>query len=174
MKMCVARTDAFGGADFATTRLRLPWGPDEGLFVFDQFGHASPIEVPLPDDLVRRGMFPYVILSTHDGESALLAQKWFDRPITSWQLIADAGVDAASVCLTPRAVANGISGHGLREAESVVQNAPDLWAQVALDTHPVLGVRITLGDGAYPLRLALDANGVGVGWVLELGVVETK
>ena len=54
-----------------------------------------------------------------------------------------------------------------------VHDSPDLWAQVALDARPLLGVRITLGDGAYPLQLALDAQGAVIGWVLELGIAET-
>ena len=62
MTLRVDRTDAFGGVDFSTTRLRIPWTPDEGLFVYDQFGGATPVEIPLPDALVARGTFPYVIL----------------------------------------------------------------------------------------------------------------
>lgn len=173
MTLRVPRTDAFGGADFATTRVRIPWTPGEGLFLFDQFGGAAPTEVPLPGDLIARGMYPYVILSCHDGESVLLAQRWFDRPIASWKLVHELGVDSASVCLTPRSVAERITGNGLAAAERLVQDAPDLWAQVALDAQPLVGVRVTAGDGTYPLRLGLDASGSGVGWVLELGGVET-
>lgn len=173
MTLRVARTDAFGGADFATTRLRIPWTPEEGLFVFDQFGGATPLEIPMPDDFVKRGTFPYVILSCYDGDTAFLAQRWFDRPIGSWKKIGDVGVDSASVCLTPRSVAERISGDGLTEAEKLVQDAPDLWAQVALDARPTLGVRITSGDGSYPLQLALDPSGAAIGWVLELGIAQT-
>jgi hypothetical protein len=174
MSMRVAREAAFGGADFATTRIRIPWSPDEGLFLFDQFGGATPLEIPLPPELVKRGMFPYVILSCFDGDTAFLAQRWFDRPIAGWNLLCHVGVDASSVCLTPRSVAEQISGDGLVEAENLVQNAPDLWAQVALDARPVLGVRITVGDGSYPLQIALDAAGAPLGWVLELGIAETS
>ena len=173
MKLRVARTDAFGGADFATTRLRIPWTTAEGLFLYDPFGGATPLEIPLPADLVARGMFPYVILSCHDGDTAFLAQRWFDRPVGSWQLLAHVGVDSASVCLAPRTVAERITGAGLAEAERFVHDAPDLWAQVALDARPLLGVRVTLGDGAYPLHVALDGEGSAIGWVLELGVTET-
>ena len=169
----VPRTDAFGGANFATTRLRVPWSPADGLFLFDQFGGAAPVEVPLHPDLVKRGTFPYVILSCHDGDSAFLAQRWFDRPIGSWKLGGELSVDSASLCLTPRAVAERITGNGLAEAEKLVQDATDLWAQVALDGHPVLGVRVTVGDGTYPLHIALDDLGAPMGWVLELGIAET-
>src|SRR4029079_8914055 len=141
MTLRVPRTDAFGGADFATTRLRIPWTPAEGLFVYDQFGGARPCEVALPDDLVAPGTFPYVILSCHDGDTAFLAQRWFNRPVASWKALEDVGVEYSSVCLTPRSVAERISGNGLSEAERLVMDAPDLWAQVALDARPLLGVR---------------------------------
>lgn len=167
------RSDAFGGADFATTRLRIPWSPDEGLFVYDQFGGALPFEVPLPDALIARGTFPYVILSCHDGDSAFLAQRWFDRPIASWRRHTQLGVDSASVCLAPRSIAEKITGNGLADAERLVQAAPDLWAQVSLDGRPLLGVRVSVGDGSYPLQIALDQNGEALGWVLELGLAQT-
>ncbi len=173
MTLRVDRTDAFGGASFATSRLRIPWTPQEGLFLFDQFGGATPFEVPLPEGLVARGTFPYVILSCHDTDTAFLAQKWFDRPITSWRLHGEVAVASASVCLTPRSIADSITGNGLADAEKLVNDAPDLWAQVALDGQPLLGVRITVGDGAYPLQIALDERGAPVGWVLELGVAKT-
>lgn len=144
-----------------------------GAFLFDPFGGAKPCEIALPPNLVARGTFPYVVLSCHDGESAFLGQRWFDRDIASWRLIDELGVDSASVCLTPRSVADRITGDGLSAAKKLVQDAPDLWAQVALDGHPVLGVRITRGDGAYPLQLALDAKRSAVGWVLELGLATT-
>jgi hypothetical protein len=164
----VDRTEAFGGGSFATYRLRIPWTTGDGLFLFDQFGGATPREVPLPPQLVARGTFPYVVLSCDDGESAFLAQRWFDREIVAWRRIDELSVDSACVCLTPRAVAEGISGDGLSAAEKLVQDAPDLWAQVALDGHPLLGIRITAGDGQYPLYLAVDAAGASLGWVLEL------
>lgn len=173
MTLRVDRSSAFGGGPFATYGSRIPWTTAEGLFLFDPFGGRPPLEIPLPPSLVARGTFPYVILSCHDGESAFFAQRWFDREIASWRLIDEVGVDSASVCLTPRSVADGITGDGLATAEKLVQDAPDLWAQVALDAHPVMGVRITAGDGAYALRLALDADGASLGWVLELGVATT-
>jgi len=173
MTLRVDRNEAFGGSSFATTRLRIPWTPEDGLFVFDQFGGAAPIELPLPESLVARGMFPYVILSCHDTDTAFLAQRWFDRPIASWTLVGEVGVDSATICLTPRTIAESITGNGLGAAEKLVQEAPDLWAQVALDGRPLLGVRVTVGDGSYPLRIALDESGAPVGWVLELGVAST-
>lgn len=173
MTLRVDRSEAFGGSSFATTRLRIPWSPEDGLFVFDQFGGAVPIEVPLPGSLVARGMFPYVILSCHDTDSAFLAQRWFDRPIASWLLHGHLGVDSATICLTPRTIAESISGSGLEAAEQLVREAPDLWAQVALDGRPLLGVRVTVGDGNYPLHIALDPSGEPLGWVLELGVAST-
>jgi hypothetical protein len=169
----VDRSEAFGGASFATSRLRIPWAPDEGLFIFDQFGGGSPLEVPLPDALVGRGTFPYVILSCHDGDTAFLAQRWFDRPIAAWHLHGEVGVDSASVCITPRSIAERISGRGLAEAEKLVHDAPDLWAQVALEGRPLLGIRTTLGDGSFPLQIALDAASEPIGWVLELGLAQT-
>jgi hypothetical protein len=172
MTLRVSRTDAFGGAGFATTRLRIPWTPEEGLFLFDQFRGAAPSEIPLPEALVARGTFPYVILSCHDGDTAFLAQRWFDRPVASWTVHGELGIDSASVCLTPRSIAEEISGNGLADAEKLVLDAPDLWAQVALDGRPLLGVRITLGDGTYPLQIAHDADGEAIGWVLELGVAQ--
>lgn len=172
MTLRVPRKDAFGGADFATTRLRIPWTTAEGLFIFDQFGGAAPLEVPMPDDFVARGTFPYVILSLHDGETVFVAQRWFDRPIASWRLLAHVDVDSSTICLTPRSIAERISGDGLAEAEKLVLEAPDLWAQVALDARPAIGIRITAGDGSYALQLALDAAGSALGWVLELGIVE--
>jgi len=173
MTLRVPRTDAFGGANFATSRLRIPWTPDEGLVVVDQFGGAAPLEVPLPDALVARGTFPYVILSCFDGNTAFLAQRWFDRPVVAWELLGEVGVDSASVCLAPRTSAHRVSGKGLAEAEQVVHESPDFWAQVAVDARPLLGVRTTLGDGAYPLLLALDDASEPIGWVLELGIAET-
>ena len=173
MTLRVDRSDAFGGASFATTRLRIPWTPEEGLFIFDQFGGATPFEVPLPDNLVARGTFPYVILSCHDGDTAFLAQRWFDRKIASWSRHGEVSVDSASVCLTPRSIAESISGNGVGEAEKLVHDAPDLWAQVALDGRPLLGVRLTLGDGRFPLQIALDETGAALGWVLELGLAQT-
>jgi hypothetical protein len=173
MSWRVARSDAFGGASFSTTRLRIPWAPSDGLFVYDTFGGAAPIELPLPEELVARGTFPYVILSCHDLDAAFLAQRWFDRPITSWHLLAHVQVGRTTVCLTTRSTATTLSGAGLVEAERLVNDAPDLWAQVALDAQPVLGVRVTRGAGTYPLHLALDETGTPVGWVLGLGVAET-
>ena len=170
------RSEAFGGGNFSTTRLRIPWTPEEGLFLYDQFGGALPLEVPLPDALVARGTFPYVILSCHDGDTAFLAQRWFDRPIASWKLLNQVSVAShgagASVCLAPRSIAEKISGNGLAEAERLVQAAPDLWAQVSLDGRPLLGVRVSRGDGTYALHIARDQNNEALGFVLELGIAE--
>jgi hypothetical protein len=173
MAMRVPRTDAFGGASFATSRLRLPFGPEEGLFVFDRLGEGAPLEVPLPASLVGRGTFPYVILSSFDGDTAFLAQRWVDRPVAAWQALGAARVSSASVCLTPYQVATRPSRDGLVEAARVVRSAPDLWAPLALEGGPLLGVRITQGNGAYPLSLACGASGEAVGWVLEFGLAET-
>jgi hypothetical protein len=54
-----------------------------------------------------------------------------------------------------------------------VHDAPDLWAQVALEGRPLLGIRTTLGDGSFPLQIALDAASEPIGWVLELGLAQT-
>jgi hypothetical protein len=111
-----------------------------------------------------------VILSCHDGDTAFLAQRWFDRPIAGWHVQGEVCVDSATVCLTPRSIAERISGKGLAEAETLLHDAPELWAQVALDGRPLLGVRTTFGDGSFPLHIAFDEANEMIGWVLELGL----
>ncbi|MCA9597842.1 MAG: hypothetical protein KC776_31235, partial [Myxococcales bacterium] len=79
-------------------------------------------------------------------------------------------VDAASVCATSRTTATSISGDDLVEAEDALF-AADYWVQTSLDGVPILAIKITVGDGAFPLYLAKSATGESVGWMLELGLI---
>jgi hypothetical protein len=161
-----------GSPTLVATRIRVPWGATGGLFLFDQFGGAAPYEITLPEEV--EGQLPDLVLTELAHETAFLAQRWTAQPIASWRAVATLSVDSASICVTTRKTAQGITGEGLLEADDALQESETSWLQTSLDGQPVLGVRISGGDGDYTLRIAEDGDGSPVGWVLHFGIVSTS
>lgn len=159
------RKDAFR----ATQRIPVAWRPADGLWVFDQFGGAAPYEIELPDDVRHQRALPDLQLSMdEEGETWFVAQRWFEGDVAWWELVEEIDVDSASVCFTPRAIAEGISGDDLAAAEAALRASHAPSAQLSLDRHPLVAIRLTHGDGSYPLFMALDADRREIGWVLDL------
>ncbi|MBI5496957.1 MAG: hypothetical protein HY904_18225 [Deltaproteobacteria bacterium] len=151
---------------FSVRTLPVPWRVPDGLHVFDQFGGGEPWEIPLPADLVD---MPPLRLMEAGPETIFLAQRFRQGAIERFEEVTVVDVDRASVCVTPRKIVEGISGEGLFEADDrlVASDAP--WMQFTLDSIPALAIKVSLGDGAYPLWNALDGTGRVVGWVLDMG-----
>jgi hypothetical protein len=146
----------------------VPWPGTDGMFVFDQFGGHPPWELELPPGLA--GKQPPLILTRRGDATAFLGQRWSPGEIIMWREVAMIDIDAASVCLTPRAIAAGISGDGLQEAEVAMHDAVEmrrLWTPFALDGHPAIAIYVSGGDGSYPLCLGLGHDDKPLGWLLD-------
>ena len=119
---------------------------------------------------MRAGALPPLLLGIRAEDTVFLGQQWLPGDVATWEPLPEVLVDAASVCATSRTTATSISGDDLVEAEDALF-AADYWVQTSLDGVPILAIKITVGDGAFPLYLAKSATGESVGWMLELGLI---